>query len=63
MNSAVRVYPHRASASTLSKDPIDLYCAKHTKLQTVTLAMTLENRFKTHSQASTLPLTLGVGMP
>ena len=42
----LRVYPHWSSASTLAKDPIDLYCAKHTKRQTVTFAMTLKNRFQ-----------------
>ena len=49
------------------KDPIDLYCVKHTKYQTVMLAMMLENWSALHSQASTLtlmlPLTLGVVGP
>ena len=53
-------------------DPIDLYCAKHTKLQTMVLAMMLENQLAPrmciipllplpvvglHSQASTLAST------
>ena len=39
----IRAYPHRvsASASTLAKDPIDWYCAKHTKHQRHTQSQAL----------------------